>query len=158
MTTPLLPYTKLRQPRPDMMMAWLRTGERNAWYYLDRKQPPEQVWAEHREQVVAEHVKEHPGSRPVLWWQYTAPQARLRLGGVGQPDGPGPDQHGLIYGVPMYWGELSEADPPCFESEAAFLRRLGLFLPGEASRLGPEDFKPVFIRSRHEGRVGLYRT
>jgi hypothetical protein len=36
-------------------------------------------------------------------------------------------------------------DPPVYESEASYLRRLGLLLPGEAARLTPEDFEPVAL-------------
>jgi hypothetical protein len=34
-------------------------------------------------------------------------------------------------------------NPPIYESEAAYLRRLGMFLPGEAARLISSDFEPV---------------
>jgi hypothetical protein len=34
------------------------------------------VWADHGDAIVAEHVAEHPGSRPHRWWQYSAPEPR----------------------------------------------------------------------------------
>ena len=34
-------------------------------------------------------------------------------------------------------------DPPMFESEASYLDRLGLFLPGEKKRLKKADWDPV---------------
>lgn len=39
-------------------------------------------------------------------------------------------------------------NPPRFESQAAYLRRLGLFLPGEERRLRKTDFEPVFIKEQ----------
>ncbi|HET7380967.1 MAG TPA: hypothetical protein VFJ59_00035, partial [Pseudolabrys sp.] len=62
----------------------------------------EQLWNIHHEVIIAEHVKENPGTRPALWWQYTAPrlplgtfkgwfidgklpQPRKRLGSTGTP-------------------------------------------------------------------------
>ena len=40
---------------------------------------------------------------------------------------------------------IDPADPPRFESEASYLRRLGLFLPGEEKRLTDADFQPEVI-------------
>jgi len=47
-------------------------------------------------------------------------------------------------------------DPPTFESQAAYLKRLGLLLPGEEKRLAPKAFAPERIEpnsqhSREEG-------
>jgi hypothetical protein len=36
-------------------------------------------------------------------------------------------------------------DPPLFESQAAYLKRLGLFLAGEARCLSKEDYEPEAI-------------
>ena len=33
-------------------------------------------------------------------------------------------------------------DPPCYESQAAYLKRHGLLLPGEPKRLSAQDFQP----------------
>ena len=38
----------------------------------------EQLWNQNRDVILAEHVKENPGTRPALWWTYTAP--RLPIG------------------------------------------------------------------------------
>lgn len=37
-------------------------------------------------------------------------------------------------------------DPPVFESEAAYLKRLNLFMPGEEARLTEADFAAELIR------------
>ena len=29
---------------------------------------------EHRDRIVAEHVVEHPGTRPTRWWEFSAPE------------------------------------------------------------------------------------
>lgn len=39
-------------------------------------------------------------------------------------------------------------NPPRFESEAAFLKRFGLFLPGEERRLKKADYEPVSIKDQ----------
>jgi hypothetical protein len=44
-----------------------------------------------------------------------------------------------------YGYALDPSDPPRFESEAAYLRRLKLLLPGEARRLRPRDFIPEAV-------------
>ena len=36
-------------------------------------------------------------------------------------------------------------DPPCYESQAAYLRRHGLLLPGERKRLSAQDFQPECV-------------
>jgi hypothetical protein len=36
-------------------------------------------------------------------------------------------------------------DPPTFESQAAYLKRLKLLLPGEEKQLTPDDFTPEWI-------------
>lgn len=45
------------------------------------------------------------------------------------------------FGIP-YMVHVNPADPPILESEAAFLRRHGLLLPGESRRLRAKDYKP----------------
>lgn len=40
---------------------------------------------------------------------------------------------------------IDPAGPPVFESEAAYLKRHGLFLPGEEKRLTDADFRPEVI-------------
>ena len=58
------------------------------------------VWDALRDEVVADWIAEHPGTRPARWWGYDAPD-----------------------------------DPPVFESEAAYLDRLGLLTEGERDYL-----------------------
>jgi hypothetical protein len=112
----------------------------------------EQLWDQHRDVILAEHVKENPGTRPALWWQYDAPrqpngtmpgwwcdgklpELRKRLGGTGTPISP----VNISYGISDVWHDIDDNDPPTFESQATYLKRHGLFLAGEERRA---DFEP----------------
>ena len=114
-------------------------------------------WREHEQEVLRWHIRHWPGTRPARWWQFSAPEPRRRLGGIGTP------LHectayglSLHYGIPDGWRRVGDyftsgtpidpADPPAFESEAAFLARHNkLFLPGESERLCPRDFWPELV-------------
>jgi hypothetical protein len=132
--------------------------------YPDRFNPCAE-WQALGADVVREYAAKHPGRRPTRWWIYDAPPAgergciemRKRLGGIGTPACEHlafqPFQQEL--GIPSAWisvddlrlFELSCApvdldDPPIFESQANYLQRHGLLLPGEAERLSEADFEP----------------
>lgn len=99
------------------------------------------LWASHGAEVMERWILRAPGTRPSLWWQFDAPpDARLRVGGTGAL--------GLEYELtalrrfPAHWISVDPSEPPCFESEASFLRRLGLLRPGEARRLRASSFEP----------------
>jgi hypothetical protein len=168
-TTPVLPFTQLRAPNSTGLMRWLLTGENNTWWYLDRRAPPEEVWAEHRDAVVAHYAKRHPGQRPQTWWRYSAPEkCRHRLGGVGTPLSECTNSYPtFMYGIPEFWRRrgdffergtpLSEVDPPMFESEPTYLKRLGLLLRGESRRIARAAWAPVVVRIC-EDRVELHRV
>jgi hypothetical protein len=49
------------------------------------------------------------------------------------------------HGLPMGWEFLRKEAPPIFESEAAYLKRFGLFMPGEERRLPADAFEPVAL-------------
>jgi hypothetical protein len=93
-------------------------------------------------------------------------EPRRRLGGIGDPT----YEHSAAvpsfnYGMPECWADdafasrfggaaVDPAKPPTFESEASYLRRLGLFLPGEEERCDPDFFNPVRLPKclwQHEG-------
>jgi hypothetical protein len=155
MTTALLPFTPLRAKQSTMMRRWLLGGRGGAWFYL-QKRDLRDVWAEHAEAIVQHHIRKAPGTRPLRWWQYDAPEPRRRLGGTGTP------LHECSayiapfeFGVPSAWrtqGDffpsgtpINPADPPRFESEAKYLLRHGLLLSGERERLCPRDFWPELV-------------
>lgn len=67
---------------------------------------------------------------------------RNRVGGQGRDSG-----LAISYGLPQSWWlySFSYADPPVFESQAAFLLRHDLLLPGEKERLDRVDYLPVTL-------------
>jgi hypothetical protein len=127
---------------------------------LDLHNTNEQLWNQNRDAILAEHVQENPGTRPALWWQYTAPRSpvgtyrgchydgqlpepRKRLGGVGTPAYECRNvKPSFACGIPDVWVDLDENDPPTFESQAAYLKRHGLLFAGEEKR---SDFEPESV-------------
>lgn len=126
-------------------LEWLK-GIDEDFYFFELPARQEAVWQAHKEWVVAEHVKASPGTRPRRWWQREAPEPRRRVGGKGTLTSDViavlPTWH---LGIPSCWHDLDPDDPPLFESEAAYLDRLGLMLPGEKGRLTGRDFEPVRV-------------
>ncbi len=118
------------------------------------------AWSRTRDTILAGWIEKSPGTRPRYWWECDAPELRRRLGGTGQP------AHEVSayveareYGIPTVWAMPSDgfdgiagdpADPPRFESEASYLRRLGLFLRGELERLTEDAFEPETIEVEDE--------
>lgn len=154
----------------------------------------EKIWRAYEGDIIARWAADHPGTRPSLWWRFTAPrwrpegqhrdcwyvhseilsEPRLRLGGTGTP------AHEVLayapswpFGIPDTWitpedvdlysgrardvrGQVIDlgiggdfagvaidpADPPAYESQAAYLDRHELLLPKERARLRTSDFKP----------------
>jgi hypothetical protein len=162
MTRPI-PPRRLRPQLPLAAYRWLLEGQRSAWYYLDLTTDPATqrlFWEQHRDAVVPHHVRRHPGSRPKMWWRFTAPEPRRRVGGIGTPlfECGGAWAALYEYGVPMDWKTdehnpragtpLSADDPPLFESEAAYLRRHGLLLREERPRLSRRSYEPCVLLHR----------
>ena len=155
MTDPI-PKRRHRQFLPAEGEDWLRgVGTGGAWRFLTST-PLETVWRESADRIVAEHVRVSPGSRPAHWWTYSAPEARQRLGGKGDTlDTCTTYAPALAFGIPILWrrhGDIftigvpvDPTNPPAFESQAAFLGRHKLFLPGERRRLKPANFEPELI-------------
>jgi hypothetical protein len=103
--------------------------------------PLEEIWVENRDRILIGHIQEYPGTRPLRWWDYDALEPRLRLGGVGVSR-----YQATTYGVPSCWELPFDTDaPPVFESQTAYLRRLGLFFPRERRRLSLRDFEPCIV-------------
>ena len=54
------------------------------------------------------------------------------------------------FGIPEDFRDLNPANPPCYESQAAYLRRHGLLEPGEARRLKAKDYEPEVVSPESE--------
>jgi len=123
----MMPVKKKREKRPvhsDVMKNYLLSGvepkDGAGWFELNSPLFPVDVaWEDLSEELLAEWIKEHPGSRPYGWWEFSAPrwerkfgtcidgtlpEPRQRLGGIGTPA-----YEGLAYvpsftrGVPDSW-------------------------------------------------------
>jgi hypothetical protein len=154
----------------------------------------ERDWKAVREEILANWVRKHPGTRPWAWWRYdaprwtriwgawfdgTLPEPRKRLGGIGTPNFESLNVvPSLPFGIPDSWvspfdveyyngraknihgnriGEehkegdfphdsIDPDDPPVFESQASYLKRHGLLLPGEEERLTDADYELESVR------------
>lgn len=106
-----------------------------------------QHWTEHRPALLAGWIQERPGTRPEAWWWFEASEPRRRKGGVGDALGAQTRR-----GIPQWWMTaalvpyvnrvpVSAADPPRFESEAAYLDRVGRLSPDERQALSASDFQ-----------------
>jgi len=119
------------------------------------------LWDAMREKLLADWLRARPGTRPWGWWAFDSTEPRLRLGGIGKPM----NTFNLAFGVPNWWPlpewtafrglftPIDTDDPPAYESEATYLRRLDLFEPGEAERLTERDYAPVRIPANHNMRL-----
>ncbi|WP_028321264.1 hypothetical protein [Desulfatiglans anilini] len=130
-----------------------------------RGEDPRELWREHGAPFLKQFIEEHPGRRPQAWWLYDAPEpGRRRLGGVGTPCSEvlayapyfkyGLPNEGYIseFDLEMYGDDfegrpIDPSDPPKYESQASYLDRLNLFVPGERERIPPADFEPERIEA-----------
>lgn len=83
-----------------------------------------QAWEEHRESILAEHIKEKPGTRPWAWWRFDSPEPRRQIN-------PGPETSGPAnyFGKPRRYSDMPPKD--MYETETDYLRRLGLLTKAE---------------------------
>lgn len=154
MTTP---RRRMRAPDPRdaerMERYWallndeaLPENDSNSWlaflFDFDIHDLRTRLWKEHGAAVLEQWAVRSPGTRPSTWWYFDAPSARARLGGRGTPAYVMESK-----GMPCGWimAAFDPSDPPTFESEAAYLRRLGLLLPLEAGRIDAVDFEPEVL-------------
>ena len=107
------------------------------------------------------------GRWPGAWFDGALPEPRRRLGGIGDPA----FKHLNVvprytYGIPASWLDgwwedrlrhsrpgfagraIDLKNPPTFESQAGFLWRQKLLVPGERERLSDADFEPEEVCSQ----------
>jgi hypothetical protein len=116
-----------REDDESLMQLYLAGGNREA-----------PLWRDVEEDAVAEWASRFPGTRPRLWWYHSAPSLREFTGGRYEVIRGAGRCH--VTGVAYIDGWHD--DPPSVESTAAYLDRLGLWLPGERERVAPEAFAP----------------
>ena len=115
-------------------------------------------WLELRDGIMAAWVQEHPGSRPWAFWQFDSKEPRRRLDGVPPHDDPrrrafvatiaasldSPEEgqryiartRELRFGVPSVWVYDIDGEAAArYETEVAYLRRMGLLGKEEAKAL-----------------------
>jgi hypothetical protein len=109
------------------MLRYLQTGS-SIFGEVERlpEETRREAWDTARDDILADHIQESPGSRPFAWWRYEAKQQRRQVAG---PAHSRPDSQ-RWFGVPtgMYCPSDFEAE---YETEAEYLERLHLLQPGE---------------------------
>ena len=106
------------------------------------------LWAQHGAELLARWVAEHPGTRPWAWWCYSAPEGREQV--LGRPIMRGALQDQVDgEGLPVALGYFAHP-AVAFESQASLLRRLGLFLEGEAGRIPSSAHRPERVAAATE--------
>ena len=170
---------KRRQDVTDEQELWLRGEDTHGFFQFS---PPDELhdfWNVHSDRIIAEWIENNPGTRPHRWWQYDAPEARKRLGGIGTPayevlayvpsytlgipnswvtpwqvayyNGRARDAHNQPIGEPgreFNGVAIDEEDPPVYESQATYLKRLGLLVPGEERRVGKANWEAVGLLNK----------
>ena len=156
-------------PKPADLNEWeldFVPGYRNPTTQRDEK--CRAAWDECKADIMRDWIAKFPGTRPKYWWLFDAPrmpaaeiarrgwtgwyyvawlcEPRERLGGTGTP------AYELEcvtpyfeLGIPDDFRNVDRDNPPTFESQAAYLRRHGLFEPGEERRLKARDLEPEVI-------------
>jgi len=95
----------------------------------------EQAWMVVGEQLMEQHIREHPGSRPWGWWRYEANEPRRLRPGADDPASPGCREFSM--GLPRFlkcdapWPEYKN----WYETELDYLDRRGLLKASERQAL-----------------------
>lgn len=87
-------------------------------------QGTKELWDNYKADILKQWIEKKPCSRPERWWDFDAPEAKLKIAGSStQKDNSPP------------WSKSSIPDRPCFESEAQYLMRLNLLTTAEKQHL-----------------------
>lgn len=82
------------------------------------------AWGQIGDEIVDDWIREKPGTRPAIWWRLSAPEPGRTT------DGGGPGRLPEDLDIPIA--------APAPAEQTAFLRRHGLFRPGEEKRVVAE--------------------
>jgi len=101
------------------------------------KRSPAEMWADHGEQITADWIKKHPGTRPYYFWSHN-PEDYKPINEVKMVE-----RYCICVGVTAFPGKRIFPEPPfLYESEAAYLKRKGLLTEYELERIDELDFEP----------------
>ncbi|MBM7045222.1 hypothetical protein [Rhizobium lusitanum] len=138
--------SKRRQATSDAWLAWAigehieqsdpRWAECIIFEYIFTDDDIEALWRADGERVVAAWVADYPGTRPELWWRFDASEDRRTLDG----------REASCTFPRKRNGAVAVGVPATYESQAAYLDRLGLLPSGERKRLSPADYEPEVVR------------
>jgi hypothetical protein len=108
------------------------------------------AWQAYGEEITADWAAGHAGTRPWGWWQFVASAPRTCLEGApyvwkaGVGDWVWRQEFGLP-GRPQARRPGAKPERLVFESQAVYLRRLDLLIPGEAERIPAEALEPEIV-------------
>lgn len=128
--------------------------------YVVTERELEALWREHGPEIVADWIREHPGTRPWSWWQYGAPEPRRVLRGTAllMPRTTPTDWEFVWrdhFGVPAFIHSRPRGfiGLPEVEGQGAYLRRLGLLAPHECPAPGTLEPEAVDPFLTYEGEL-----
>ncbi|MFZ1429139.1 MAG: hypothetical protein WAS21_20480 [Geminicoccaceae bacterium] len=148
-----------REYRDELLAEFISTrpGRRPPiWWRADAPRQPIGTWPGWFIDGKIEQPRERLGGVGTVAWDVLAhrpeyhcgiPRHWVRPRDVEYYTGQARDIHGALIS-PKYIGSgfagvaIDPRDPPVYESQATYLKRLGLLLPTEARRLRPADFEP----------------
>ena len=111
--------TRQRREVPDQIQKYFREEIRHTYFYNNAEIAG--AWDQIGDEIVSDWVRDRPGTRPAIWWRLSAPPPDRTTDGGGGP-GRAPECLDIL------------VKPPAPAQQTAFLRRHGLFLPGEEKR------------------------
>ena len=126
------------------MLEFFHTGRETIdMFLLGSTETGREQWEYHKEKVLADWVKDSPGSRPFAFWEYDSPRHPTKFIPINVNDVKMVERQYIRWGVTHFPGPETFPEPPyLFESEAAYLRRKKLLMRSELERIKPADFEP----------------
>jgi hypothetical protein len=146
-----------RNSLTDKRLHFLRTGELSDKFttlFAIKKPTLADLWRRHGAEIVRDHIKQFPCTRPPGWWLNDAPDdyRRLVAGRAGGENGPTRPNTPYWLRYPSFvW--IDENCPAQVESETAFLARHELLTADELKFLysHPQLIKPVILMTFDPG-------